>query len=751
MSSDRTQQQSPQELVQAKDLSLQRTRPPVDIPGYEAQYLLGQGAFGEVWVGTDRNTGRRVAIKFYTQRTRLDWIHLSREVEKLVFLSADRYVVQLLDVGWDSDPPYYVMEYVENGSLAQLLQQRGALATGEATEMFREIAIGLLHAHGKGVLHCDLKPANILLDQDHKPRLADFGQSRLSHEQSPALGTLFYMAPEQADLEAVPDVRWDVYALGAILYCMLCGSPPHRDDQSVERIDTAKGLVERLDRYRQLIRSSPPPSGHRRIAGVDRTLADMVDRCLAVDPQQRFANVQSILDTLNSRDMARVRTPLVFLGFVGPVLLLMIMALFGLRGYDQAMDKSEEFISFNVRARNNQTAEIAAQSIQREIDDYFRLIHDEAREAGLHKYYFPVAESEMVADINQKNLHGELRGEPIEALLKEFVQQEARLQLNAYLAERLRLYASKWKEYEGGRKIASLFAVDAQGRMLAAAYDQERTSRSIGYNYAFRSYFHGRVADLEYTKFEMPQGVMPIRAPNFSAAFRSTTSDLWKVAVSTPILKERGSHEDDSSEFEVVGVLALTVDLGDLAFFRSNSQQDRSPVVLIDGRKGRNRGVILQHPLFDRMHRIGRGPDENYQVQEYRVTDEQLLHLRSGGNYRDPLAQAPGGEEFQGDLIAAVHTVRLPETAPVRDSLIVLVQEPFAAATAPLRELGSTLKREGLWALGGVLAVILVLWYIVLRMLSEPRIVMHHRASNGSLSTSVHSNTTFSANPAADP
>ena len=731
MSTDRTQPQSADELVQAKGLSLQRTRPPVDVPGYESQYLLGQGAFGEVWIGIDDNTGRRVAIKFYTQRTRLDWIHLSREVEKLVFLSADRYVVQLLDVGWDSDPPYYVMEYVENGSLANLLQARGALPTSEATEMFREIAIGLLHAHGKGVLHCDLKPANILLDQDHKPRLADFGQSRLSHEQSPALGTMFYMAPEQADLEAVPDVRWDVYALGAILYCLLCGSPPHRNDEAIDRIETATGLVERLDRYRHLIRSSPAPSGHRRVPGVDRALADIVDRCLAVDPQQRFANVQSILDALNNRDMSRLRLPLLFLGFVGPVLLLLIMALFGLRGYDQAMDKSEEFISYNVRARNNQTAEIAAQSIRREIDDYFRLIQDEAQTEGLHEYFLPVADSEIVADMNRRNMRGE-RGELIDDLRKDFVEHETRKRLNDYLAKRLELYLDRWKGDEEGRKLASLFAVDAKGRMLAAAYDHQQPSGSIGFNYAFRSYFHGGAGDLDFTKGDMPAGVAPIRAPHFSAPFRSTTSGLWKVGVSTPI------RRDNQKDGDVIGVLALTVNLGDLAYFRSNSQQNRFPVVLIDGRRGPNRGVILQHPLFDRM-------GQDYSVTQYRVTDDQLLHLRSGGNYHDPLAEAPGGEEFQGDLIAAVHSVRLPGGTPISKSLIVLVQEPFSAATAPVKELGSTLKREGLWALGGVLAVILVLWYIVLRMLSEPRIVLHGRTANGSLATSVHNNTTFNA------
>src|SRR5687767_9450555 len=249
MTADVTEQQSDDDRARSRDLSLRSTQPPAQTPGYEAQRLLGTGAYGEVWVGRDLNTGRQVAIKFYAHRRSVDWSLLSREVEKLVFLSADRYVVQLLDVGWDADPPYYVMEYIENGSLDELLRREGTLSVPDAVELWKEICTGLAHAHGKGVLHCDLKPANILLDADNRPRLADFGQSRLSHEQRPALGTLFYMAPEQADLAAVPDVRWDVYALGAILHCMLVGEPPHRTEAISEEIESAADLPDRLARY----------------------------------------------------------------------------------------------------------------------------------------------------------------------------------------------------------------------------------------------------------------------------------------------------------------------------------------------------------------------------------------------------------------------------------------------------------------------------------------------------------------------
>ena len=99
MNSDYTQQQSLGGLHRSEQMSLQATQPPAEISGYRIDTLLGQGAFGQVWLGSDLNTGRQVAIKFYLHRSGVDWSLLRREVKNLVNMSTGRYIVQVLSVG----------------------------------------------------------------------------------------------------------------------------------------------------------------------------------------------------------------------------------------------------------------------------------------------------------------------------------------------------------------------------------------------------------------------------------------------------------------------------------------------------------------------------------------------------------------------------------------------------------------------------------------------------------------------------
>ncbi len=705
MPAEPTQDQSNEQRLIAQELSLQRSRPPLDVEGYDIERCLGSGAYGEVWVALDRRTGRRVAIKFYTHRGGVDWSLLSREVEKLVFLSADRYVVQLLDVGWDAEPPYYVMEYVEQGSLDTWLAENGPMNVREAVELFREVAVGLLHAHGRGVLHCDLKPANVLLDQDRKPRLADFGQSRLTHEQLPSLGTLFYMAPEQADLKAVPDARWDVYALGAMLYCTLTGSPPHRTPESIEEIESARDLPDRLARYRQMILTSPRPALHRRVPGMDRALADLIDRCLAADPEDRFSNVQAVLDELDRRERRLARRPLMVLGFAAPVLMLIIMALFGVRGYHRAKLAADDAVTERALDKNLFAAKAVAGRAGEEIQRYFRLVERTAADPQL---------IEMLRAIQGPS--SEL--EPLLAQLRDPNRNEQPSEARDFLVrhparEPIQQWVEKLMREQPG---SSWFVCDAHGTQVAAVFD-EPLSNTVGKNFAWRTYFHGGRDDLierspgGHVRRAGPEPGRHLRRIHVSAPFRSTATNRWKVAVSAPVY--------DGDEF--LGVVAHTANIG--VFMQFDDSTSGFFAVLVDGRSNGRAGMVLQHPLFDELlAKLDRLPDS---ISDHRVQFDQFRDGLSS-RYEDPLAEHELGEAYNRRWIAAMVPVvlefRHPRTGErmLRDTgLKVIVQEDYESATLPVHDLGRRLVREGAMALGVVLLVIVVMLLIVFREMRD--------------------------------
>lgn len=732
MAAEPTQQQSQEEQLLARERSLQRTRPPTAVPGYELKRFLGAGAYGEVWVGCDRKTGRDVAVKFYTHRGGLDWSLLSREVEKLVFLAADRYVVQLLDVGWDAEPPYYVMEYVENGSLDDWLVRHGPLRIPEAVELFRDVATGLLHAHGRGVLHCDLKPANVLLDTDQRPRLADFGQSRLTHEQTPSLGTLFYMAPEQADMNAVPDARWDVYALGAMLYCTLTGAPPHRSDEALQAIESGNDLGERLRRYRQWIQRAEPPAAHRRVPGIDRALVELIDGCLLTEPQRRFSNVQAVLDALQARDRLRARRPLVMLGFFGPVLFVLVMALFGLRGYHQAKSESDTALTTRALEKDLFAAKAVATTAAEELQQYFRAVErlseDPSLAAEIRRLQQP--DGELARLLNQLRDPNQ-NSRPLEArdfLLRHPERQALQTRIEGLLADRLVPNASSW------------FVTDAYGTQLAAAFAEANVSNTVGHNYGWRTYFHGQpddliqrhqVGDREVLLYEPARADRHIREVHLSSPFQSKATNRWKVAVTAPVLS--------GSEF--VGIVALTVDIG--AFLRFDEGTRSFFAAFVDGRRGAREGMILEHPLFaEVLAAQGRLPD-SFSEKRIRLTQ---FRDRGSVDYHDPLADEEVGGHYRRRWIAALAPVALEmrragERIQVDTGLKVIVQEDFEAAVAPVRQLGQRLFREGLIALAAVVGVTLAMWWVVLRAMRE-HTAQRRSIGRQSEATPAHAQTT---------
>ncbi len=697
MGSDYTELQSGDDERQARELSLRHTRPPTQVPGYDLTRFLGSGAYGEVWIGLDRNTGRQIAVKFYQHRSGVDWSLLSREVEKLVLLSADRYIVQLLDVGWQADPPYYVMEFIENGSLEQLIQRDEPRSVEAIVELFREIATGLNHAHAKGILHCDLKPANVLLDQDARPRLADFGQSRLTTEQTPSLGTLFYMAPEQADLKAIPDARWDVYALGAILYCLLVGKPPHHHEVLLKQIEAAPDLPARLRCYRHWISSRKSPDEHRKLPGVDRALAAIVDRCLQPRASKRFPNVQSVLDALRVREQARARRPLLLTGVLGPLLLLTVMAFVGANVYRSALDASAEAVTGKVYESNKFAAQFVAASVASAVDRYYRAIERAASDPELDQLVTQTVDQlePLLAELSAPDQPESVLAEKRAELEQHPVRAALQAKIDALMRDDNDSYPS----------VASWFVCGPRGTHLAGAFNYPVTS-TIGQNFAYRTYCYGGLKDLPDTRARpMPQQY--VQQTSLSAPLFSSTTNRWKIAVSTPL-----HRRDDPGK--LLAVLVLTVDVGDFVTFQVTPTRF---AVLVDGRDNGYRGMILEHPLYTELYQQQKGVTS--EISKYRVSIDspgEDSHL-----YEDPLGHVTGGEAYRRPWIAASEPVRVQQgegtgALPRETGLIVFVQEDAESATAPVRALGRSLAGKGVRGLAGFFLVVGILWYFVLHV-----------------------------------
>jgi eukaryotic-like serine/threonine-protein kinase len=692
---DQTQQQSGEEQTRARALSLKRLRPPTDVPGYEPKRFLGAGAYGEVWVAVDTNTGRHVAIKFYAHRGGLDWSLLSREVEKLVFLSADRYVVQLLDVGWDAEPPYYVMEYLEHGSLEDLLRREGRLKVDQAVELFRDVAIGLLHAHGKGVLHCDLKPANVLLDQDSQPRLADFGQSRLSHEQTPALGTLFFMAPEQADPKAIPDVRWDVYALGALLYSMLTGAPPHRTEEAVTEIESADNLDTRLARYREKIETAPPPARHRQVRGVDRALAEIVDGCLALNRDQRFANVQAVLDALSARQLRRARWPLVLLGAIVPAAVLLVMSLFAWRSFDLMLVESDSSLQTAFLDSNSFAAKLVAETVTNMLETRYAQVEEIAASSR-----FQAILESALDDANLATLRVQLGGQALPADQRE----QARTALvDAPARQALQHRLDDLLSEETEPAPASWFVTDSSGIELAAA----PADAGIGADCAWRSWFNGESEDQALTWRPGPED--HITKTHLSSVFLNPLDNRWCVAISTPILKEPDEeHPDDPPQW--LGVVGLTIEVASLV---NLDREGREEAVLIDMRDGTKGGLILEHPLFERLvDEHGKVPDR---LLNYRLNVKQLPEQEERRNYVDPLGEDPEGADYRQHWLASWSPVGIRSG---NTGWVVIVEKSYSRAIGTtLDDLRHTAWSNGLVAMALIAVISTFVWGFVIRVL----------------------------------
>ncbi|MBW3538643.1 MAG: protein kinase [Planctomycetes bacterium] len=733
---DDTMRQGAAEIAAALARSRQVAEPPAQVEGYTVLECLGEGAYGSVWLAREDNTGRRVAIKFYTHRRGLDWSLLNREVEKLAVLSTSRNIVRLVDVGWDSDPPHYIMEYLENGSLAGLLSE-GPLPAHEAVRIARSVLAALVHAHGSGILHCDLKPANVLLDANYEPRLGDFGQSRLSHEQNPALGTLFYMAPEQADLHAVPDARWDVYALGAILYQMLTGEAPGRTPEIEQQIHEASSLPEKLATYRRVLRESPRPAGHCRVSGVDRRLAEIVDRCLEIEPSRRFPNAQAVLDALELRDRHRARRPMILLGIVGPALLLLAMTPIVANALRDAVVSARRNVTDRALESAALSARILARSLERELEDRTDELIRVSELAGARE---AVRNSRGVPWPERKPLFAPLEEQKLlvgESDTSWFVTDRQGVQRwrEPYNVNTMdKSYAHR--DYFRGLNLEPL---PANGPPAPIGNDEitsgqtragDATPSSGVPALADKPPVPPAAGDTPNPLADKPpvpprQEVEPLPS-HISEAFRSEATRQFMVAISVPIR--------DETRDGVLGVLARTTHLEKLLeryeqhISGRDGDQVSRVIALVDSRNWE----LLDHPWMTEENL--RTTDVREQLRLEPATIAQLKRLGQLASAKQPLngyERARGYRDPAGRVAAAYNDEWLAAFSPVGDTgWFTVVQERTSEAQQPVEEMRADMIRYGLLALLVSAGLVGLLWFFVSRALSD-RELTHALAGRG--------------------
>jgi eukaryotic-like serine/threonine-protein kinase len=290
--------------VYRNDLRL-RLRP---FANYTLMSELGRGGMGLVHLAHQRGAERPVALKVILggeHASPKDLQFFRREARAAARLVHDN-IVRIYEIGTTGRKPFFSMEYVDGGSLAEVLKagDNKPWRAEEAVQLIATLAAAIDHAHSRGIVHRDLKPANVLLTRGEKPKpkISDFGLAKLldpggqvsGGTVSAILGTPEYMAPEQAESGSQVGPPADVYALGAILYHLLTGGPPFR----------AKTPLETLAQ----VRTQDPIPPSRRQPGVPRDLETICLKCLEKSPESRYETALELHeDLIRFRDHIPIR------------------------------------------------------------------------------------------------------------------------------------------------------------------------------------------------------------------------------------------------------------------------------------------------------------------------------------------------------------------------------------------------------------------------------------------------------------
>jgi predicted ATPase/serine/threonine protein kinase/DNA-binding CsgD family transcriptional regulator len=264
---------------------------------YHLIHVLGRGNFADVYLGQHIHLNTEAAIKVLHEQLADDDLSGFLSEARTIARLRHPHIIQVLDFGVEGTTPFLVMDYAPNGNLRQRYPQGTRLPLDTVVSHVKQAADALQYAHNERLVHCDIKPENMLLGRNDEVLLSDFGIAILAQiagsqdaqQGQEIAGTVAYMAPEQ--FQAHPGPASDQYALGIVVYEWLCGDRPFHG--AFPEIAVKHTLV-------------PPPFLHERVPTIPPAVEEVVLRALAKDPQQRFARVQDFAVSLEEASRAEM-------------------------------------------------------------------------------------------------------------------------------------------------------------------------------------------------------------------------------------------------------------------------------------------------------------------------------------------------------------------------------------------------------------------------------------------------------------
>lgn len=264
-----------------------RASVPARLSNFLLLKLMGTGGMGGVYYARDEELGRFVAIKVMLESLGSDpaFIETFRREAQAVAKLNHPNIAQIYSYGQEKGQPYIVMELVSGERVDAMMEAGGGLKPALAMRIGLEIAQGLSAADEAGLVHGDIKPENILLDQKGRAKLVDFGLATVAHQAAGEgiWGTPYYIAPEKIRRQKV-DARSDIYSLGATLFHMLTGKPPFEGETPVEVV---KARLEQ-----------PPPDPRKHLPDLPEIVSTTIMRMLAVERTERYPNYLSLISDL---------------------------------------------------------------------------------------------------------------------------------------------------------------------------------------------------------------------------------------------------------------------------------------------------------------------------------------------------------------------------------------------------------------------------------------------------------------------